>query len=82
MYVSGHLGGRHATARFMHIPDLCDGKMPEYTVILGTPALTRLHVMGGIPLISACMGSAAVRSHPLACVDRHSLVICLHVRKS
>ena len=68
--------------RFMDIPDLCDGKVPEYTAIFGTLALTCLHVMGGIPLISTCMGSAAVRSHPPACVDRQSAVILLHVRKS
>ena len=68
--------------RFMDIPDLCDGKMPEYTVIFVKPALTRLHMMGGIPRISTCMGSAPVRSQPLACVDRQSAVIRLHVRKS
>ena len=66
--------------RFMDIPDMCDCKMPEYTAIFGTPALTRLYVMGGIPLISTCMGSAAVCSHPPACVDRQSTVIRLHVR--
>ena len=66
----------------MDIPDLCDRKMVDYKAIFGTPALIRLHVMGGILLISACMGSAAVRSHPPACVDRQSVVIRLHMRKS
>ena len=55
------LEGDMLPGKFMDIPNLCDGKMPAYTAIFGTPALTLLHVMGGIPLISACMGSAAVR---------------------
>ena len=69
------LEGDMLPGRFMDIPDLCDGKMPEYTAISGTPALTRFHVMGGIPLISPCVGSAAsalTRLHVLTVSPRLS----------
>ena len=73
------LEGNILPGRFVDIPDWCDGKMPEYTAIFGTPcsdplacdwAAFRLYPPAWVqqqPLSPACMGWQAVRGYPLAC---------------